>query len=250
MLTDSLVNRNLPLVTGCSWNSKPRNWWPESRRASGSHYKYACACPTTASGATNLGKGQNMWPNCRNTLSMWQKLTASVTAYSIWTACCVLADEPAAKPGPPGLVSSEFIFETAPFPQCHASTIAQSSNALVAACFGGTRERNPDVGIWVARKETDSWTAPVEVANGVQDDGVRHPCWNPVLFQMPAGPLLLFYKVGPSPSTWWGMLIRSNDGGRTWSKPQKLPDNIAGPIKNKPILLANGRLLCGSSTED
>jgi predicted neuraminidase len=181
---------------------------------------------------------------------MWKLLTASVTAYSIWTACCVLADEPAAKPSPPGLVASEFIFETAQFPQCHASTIAQSSHGLVAAWFGGTRERNPDVGIWVARKETDSWTGPVEVANGVQDDGGRHPCWNPVLFQMPGGPLLLFYKVGPSPSTWWGMLIQSDDGGRTWSKPEKLPNNIAGPIKNKPILVADGRLLCGSSTED
>ena len=37
---------------------------------------------------------------------------------------------------------------------------------------------------------------------------------------------------------------------RTWSKPEKLPDDIPGPIKNKPILLADGRLLCGSSTED
>src|SRR5438874_1008120 len=46
------------------------------------------------------------------------------------------------------------------------------------------------------------------------------------------------------------MLIRSNDGGRSWSKPEKLPDGIAGPIKNKPVLLADGRLLCGSSTED
>jgi hypothetical protein len=67
------------------------------------------------------------------------------------------------------------------------------------------------------------------VANGVQADGSRHPCWNPVLFQMPREPLLLFYKVGPSPSTWWGMLIRSTDGGRTWSKPDRLPDEIGKP---------------------
>ena len=68
----------------------------------------------------------------------------------------------------------------------------------------------------------------------MQDAMTRHPCWNPVLFQMPqADRCCLFYKVGPSPSTWWGMLIRSDDGGRTWSKPEKLPDDIAGPIKNK-----------------
>jgi predicted neuraminidase len=150
----------------------------------------------------------------------------------------------------PGVVASEFIYETAPFPQCHASTIALASDGLVAAWFGGTREKHPDVGIWLSRHDGKSWSVPVEVANGVQDDRTRHPCWNPVLFQMPGGPLLLFYKVGPSPSTWWGMLISSSDGGRTWSKQQKLPDDIAGPIKNKPVLLADGRLLCGSSTED
>ena len=63
-------------------------------------------------------------------------------------------------------------------------------------------------------------------------------------------PLLLFYKVGPSPDTWWGMLIKSSDNGQTWSKPQRLPDDFAGPIKNKPILLKSGKLLCPSSTED
>src|SRR5215470_4697221 len=37
---------------------------------------------------------------------------------------------------------------------------------------------------------------------------------------------------------------------KTWSRPQRLPDGIAGPIKNKPIELSNGELLCPSSTED
>src|SRR5262245_28586042 len=65
-----------------------------------------------------------------------------------------------------GLVKSEFIFETAPFPSCHASTIVECKGTLVAAWFGGTHERNPDVGIWVSRFEKGSWTAPVEAANG------------------------------------------------------------------------------------
>jgi predicted neuraminidase len=46
------------------------------------------------------------------------------------------------------------------------------------------------------------------------------------------------------------MLMRSSDHGRTWSAPVRLPEGIAGPIKNKPVLLEDGRLLCGSSTED
>ncbi len=148
-----------------------------------------------------------------------------------------------------GIVKSEFIFETAPFPSCHASTIAQSRGGLVAAWFGGTRERNPDVGIWVSHRESGGWTSPVEVANGVESPEKRYPCWNPVLFQPKSGPLMLFYKVGHSPSTWRGMLMTSDDGGTTWSKARRLPEGILGPIKNKPIQLPNGDILCPTSTE-
>ena len=150
----------------------------------------------------------------------------------------------------PGLISSEFIFETAPFPSCHASTIAETKVGLVAAWFGGTHERAPDVGIWLSRHETGKWSAPVEVATGAQPNGKRLPCWNPVLFQPKEGPLLLFYKVGPSPKSWWGMMMTSADGGKNWSAPQRLPEHILGPIKNKPVQLANGSILCPSSTED
>jgi len=61
--------------------------------------------------------------------------------------------------------------------------------------------------------------------------------------------LLLFYKVGPSPSEWWGMKIESADQGRSWSAAARLPEEVLGPIKNKPVLLSDHRLLCGSSTE-
>src|SRR5512134_1028765 len=115
------------------------------------------------------------------------------------------------------ILRSGFIFEAAPFPSAHASTIVETPGGLVAAWFGGTAERNPDVGIWVSRRDGRQWTAPVEVATGVQPDGTRLPCWNPVLFQPPSGPLILFYKVGPSPRAWWGMARTSADAGRTWS---------------------------------
>ncbi len=150
----------------------------------------------------------------------------------------------------PGVIKSEFIFETAPFRECHASTIAESKEGLVAAWFGGTEEKNPDVGIWLSRHEDGKWTAPHEVADGVASPEKRYPCWNPVLFQPRDGPLMLFYKVGPNPRRWWGLLVNSADGGRTWSKPQKLPHDIVGPIKNKPVQLAGGDILCPSSTED
>ncbi len=149
----------------------------------------------------------------------------------------------------PGVVKTEFVFEAAPFAQCHASTIVESCGKLVAAWFGGTREGHPDVGIWISRHDGATWSAPFQAANGAQADGSRHPCWNPVLFQPKQGALLLFYKVGPSPDRWWGMLTTSEDGGRTWSEPRRLPEGILGPIKNKPLQLADGALLCPSSTE-
>lgn len=160
----------------------------------------------------------------------------------------------ATAPLPAAVLKSEFIYETAPFPQCHASTIVETPKGLVAAWFGGTRERDPDVGIWVSRHEGGRWTTPVEVANGIQYTGTqgkvhRYPTWNPVLFQPSNGPLMLFFKVGPNARGWWGLLTSSSDHGRTWAEPRRLPDKIFGPIKNKPAQLPNGDILCPVSYE-
>ncbi|MBI3871322.1 MAG: exo-alpha-sialidase [Verrucomicrobia bacterium] len=145
---------------------------------------------------------------------------------------------------------SGFVAENPPFPESHASTLVETSDGVMAAWFGGTHEKHPDVCIWTARFDGRAWSAPTRVADGVQADGTRHPCWNPVLHQPKQGPLLLFYKVGPSPSRWWGMIITSRDAGRTWSTPRRLPEGQLGPIRNKPVVLPDGSLLCPSSTED
>lgn len=150
----------------------------------------------------------------------------------------------------PGLVKREFIYEKAPYPESHASTIVETPKGLVAAWFGGTEEKHRDVGIWVSRFVDGKWTPSVEVANGVIDNTKRYPTWNPVLHQLPDGPLLLFYKVGPTPSTWWGEVKRSKDNGVTWSAAEKLPKEIYGPIKNKAITLKDGTIVSGSSTEN
>ena len=109
------------------------------------------------------------------------------------------------------------------------------------------------MGIWTSELKTGSadWSAPKEWANGVQYEGHRHPCWNPVLYQTPdKGPTLLFFKVGPSPSAWWGELMISRDHGVTFVDRRRLPEGIDGPVRCKPILLNDGKtLLCGSSTE-
>jgi predicted neuraminidase len=149
-----------------------------------------------------------------------------------------------------GIMTNEFVYEKAPYPECHAATIAETKQNLVAAWFGGTKERNPDVCIWVSRKIDGKWTEGVNVANGIQNDTLRYPCWNPVLYQVPGGDLVLFYKIGPSPAKWKGYMKTSSDGGITWSAQQSLPKGFLGPIKNKPILLNNGSLVAPSSTED
>ncbi len=162
---------------------------------------------------------------------------------------------PLTKVGEKGYITSEFIYDlnNKPTPECHASTIAETSSGLVAAWFGGTHEKNKDVGIWVSRQEAGNWSKPIEVANGVQSGDLRYPCWNPVLFLPQNGPLMLFYKVGPSPRDWWGMLMTSDDGGKTWATPKKLGEgplgHLIGPVKNKPIQLTDGTILCPSSTE-
>ncbi|MEY4387381.1 MAG: hypothetical protein RLY20_2664 [Verrucomicrobiota bacterium] len=167
----------------------------------------------------------------------------------VYTLCCLVIPAFAAIAQQPGLVRSEFIYGSAPFPSCHAATLAETSEGLVAAFFGGTAERNPDVCIYVSRQVGGKWSAPVAVADGVGFSTNRLPTWNPVLFQPKTGPLMLFYKVGPSPKEWWGMLITSTNAGKTWSAPRRLPKGILGPIKNKPVQLTNGDILSPSSDE-
>ncbi len=146
-------------------------------------------------------------------------------------------------------VAAEFIFKEAPFAACHASTIIDCEGVLVAAWFGGTREKHQDVGIWLSRKIDGGWSSPREIVNGIQHKDKRYPTWNPVLQEGPDQSLMLYFKVGPSPREWWGEVMRSDDQGLTWDRPYRLPEDILGPVKNKGILLDDGTLFCPSSTE-
>jgi predicted neuraminidase len=156
-----------------------------------------------------------------------------------------LAALPVAAAAPAGGTTARFVFEQAPFPSCHASTLVEvDGGGLLCAWFGGTRERAPDVAIWTARFDGASWSAPAKVA---EEPGI--PTWNPVLWREAAGALILFYKAGPSPETWSGFLKRSRDGGRTWSEAELLPAGLFGPIKNKPIAGLRGEIVAGTSVE-
>jgi predicted neuraminidase len=157
----------------------------------------------------------------------------------------------AAAPLAPGLESGrEFVFQSGrvPFKSAHASTIVElKDGSLMAAWFGGTKEGNPDVAIWSSRKssgQSDAWSAPEELA---RESGV--PCWNPVLFHTNDGRLWLYYKFGPSPDTWTAARRHSDDEGITWSPAEHLPAGLIGPVRAKPLVLPDGAIVAGSSTE-
>ncbi|RAI97906.1 alpha-L-fucosidase [Chitinophaga skermanii] len=135
-------------------------------------------------------------------------------------------------------------------PACHSSSIvALDNNRLMATWFGGEYEGHKDVSIYTAIYSNGAWQKAVKVADGVVDQNKRFPAWNPVLFKTKVGVLFLYYKVGPNPREWWGMMKVSTNNGQTWSEAKRLPGNNLGPIKNKPIQLANGKVLHPSSTE-
>ena len=160
----------------------------------------------------------------------------------------------------PQVVCDEFLYTTASFPECHSASIVETKKGdLVATYFGGTKERNPDVCIYVSHKPKGSkeWTKPQQVADGVgiingnqlsNQPGQREACWNPVLFETPKGELQLYFKIGPNVAGWKGWRVTSKDGGKTWSRREKLPDDMYGPIKNKPVLVGN-RLIAPTSDE-
>jgi predicted neuraminidase len=180
---------------------------------------------------------------------VFRGLLASAAMLAVPGVSAQVAPEQIAKQ--PGFILSEFVAQEPPTPMSHTSTIVQTKTGnLIAAWVGGSKERARDVTVWCSRKGEKGWSEPVEIADGIHDEKhERNPVWNPVLFEMPNGSLVLFYKEGASPDTWWGMYKRSFNNGTTWSEPHKLPTGIYGPIKNKPIELPSATILCGSSIE-
>lgn len=130
---------------------------------------------------------------------------------------------------------------------CHAATLlARPGGELLAACFAGTREGAGDTAIYLTRRRSGMWQAPQRL---MAEPGLAH--WNPVLHD--AGDALwLFFKVGPTVHEWTTRCAVSTDGGESWTAPRPLvPGDAAprGPVRCKPIVLADGAWLAGGSVE-
>ncbi len=142
----------------------------------------------------------------------------------------------------------EHVFgDTRPTAQCHASTLTLLPDGRVlAAWFGGTREKHPDVAIWGAIRSAEGWSEPTRLAKVGE---TAH--WNPVLFTTFDGEVQLYFKVGKSVPEWGTWTATSRDG-QTWTRPRELvPGDRGGrgPVKNKPIAFADGVLLAPASIE-
>jgi predicted neuraminidase len=138
-----------------------------------------------------------------------------------------------------------FIFEKAPFPSCHASTLVEHEpGKLLAAWFGGRDEGAKDVQIWASVFDGKKWGELTVLGT---ESG--QPCWNPVLFKTRKGTLFLWYKAGPKYDIWTGYVRTSTDNGQSWTKPEMMPATHVGPVRAKPIQLANGTILAGTSWE-
>lgn len=148
-------------------------------------------------------------------------------------------------------VAHDFIFgDDRPFKECHASSLVRLDDGnFLVVWFGGTKEKNPDVGIWLSKGKSGNWSAPRQVMK------MRNEAhWNPVLFSDGKGTVYLYFKVGKEIPSWKTYVTESKDGGETWSAPVELVKGDTGggrgPVRNKPIILSDGTWIAGASHEE
>lgn len=146
-------------------------------------------------------------------------------------------------------MKKELVMQELPTEFCHASTIVKlGDGTLACAWFGGTYEGYADVAVYFAKRDLEGrWSQPQKLIDSEEEAN-----WNPVLF-IQNGELWLFCKTGQEIKNWKTLVIKSLDGGITWSMPKQLVhgDNSGGrgPVRNKCFVASNGRILAGCSTE-
>ena len=118
----------------------------------------------------------------------------------------------------------KLIMEKCPTDMCHASTLLKlDDEKFLIAWFGGTKEGNEDVAIWIARGNEDYFEKPAILA---QSDEAH---WNPVLFRINESKIIIFYKVGNEISKWRTMYRISEDNGESFGEEKELvKDDFGG----------------------
>lgn len=145
------------------------------------------------------------------------------------------------------IINREFVTNRVITEMCHASSLLKLKNGnILCAWFGGSKEGNNDISIWIAKGKNNIWSIPVKLTN----ENDTH--WNPVFFQYKSDKIALFYKVGKEIGKWKTMVKISHDTGDTWDEGYEMVqgnEGGRGPVRNKPIRLSNGRILAPGSLE-
>ena len=109
---------------------------------------------------------------------------------------------------------------------CHASTVLPLDDGTVlAAWFGGKREGDDSVGIFVSvRNVQGQWSRPALIS-----EDVPIPHWNPVLYERADGRIMLFYKYGHEIPEWITKYVFLSRNGEVISSPKELvPGDTSG----------------------
>ena len=125
---------------------------------------------------------------------------------------------------------------------CHASTTCFYKSKPIYSWFGGSREGNPDVAIYIQCED--------KIYSIGENDDI--PRWNPILFPY-EDQLYLFVKIGIFCDRWNTIIYNISDilepnFDINKTKCQIIPAGLNLAVKTKPIVL-NGLVYCGSSVE-
>jgi predicted neuraminidase len=128
-------------------------------------------------------------------------------------------------------------------PYKHPACLAEFDNGdLYLVYYGGQAEYATDTAVFGARRARgeSTWSPPRPIAH----DPLRS-VGNGVIWQAPDGLVWLFYVVrdGATWSTSRVQLKVSNDRARTWSDASVLSNEPGTMVRNRPIVLSDGRYL-------
>lgn len=141
------------------------------------------------------------------------------------------------------IVVSEFIEAAPKEPEVHGSTITEvSPGVFLAAWFGGSKEADKDTQIWGARRTAQGWGDSFVIEPGVEN-GKPVPVYNPSFYTHKDGRVTLFYFAGEWTGSKKNCMKDSMDGGLTWGAERRVPKNLRGPCRAKPLRLSDGSLL-------
>ena len=136
----------------------------------------------------------------------------------------------------------------------HGASISELSNGILVACwYAGSRESAADVQIYCSRRgrQARAWSAPAVAVGASEkaDDGwlSNRTLGNTALHSAPDGTLRLFYNATTLGRGWSMTHVAykvSRDLGATWSNQgTRITRYWGNSIRNKPLTLADGRLL-------